>query len=118
MTRRQTAAARAGGATEGATHQKEVVVLGLRTKVLKDRLLPISLHVIPVLYLSVTNGVVDAIARSLGIGHSFIADEEVKVLDPAFGCEMTGFRGNRWSARGLRSWAACSYRCRKDTTSQ
>ena len=118
MTRRQTAAARAGGATEGATHQKEVVVLGLRTKVLEDRLLPIPLHVIPVLYLPVTNGIVDAIARSLGIGHSLIADEEVKVLDPAFGCEMAGFGGDRRSTRGLRSWAARSYRGWKDTTSQ
>ena len=98
-----------------ATHQKEVVILGLRTKVLEDRLLPIPLHVIPILYLSVTNGIVDAIARSLGIGHSLIADEEVKVLDPAFGREMAGFGGDGRSARGLCSWAAGSYRCRKDT---
>ena len=94
------------------------MVLGLRTKVLEDRLLPISLHVIPVLYLSVTNGIVDTIARSLGIGHSLIANEEVKVLDPAFGREMAGFGGDRRSARGLRSWAARSYRGRKDTASQ
>ena len=81
MTRRQTAAARAGGATEGATHQKEVVVLGLRTKVLEDRLLPISLHVIPIIYLTMSNRIIDAITGGLSIRQCFVADEEVKILD-------------------------------------
>ena len=44
------------------------MVLGLCTKILEDRLLPIPLHVVPVLDLAVADGVVDAIAGSLGIG--------------------------------------------------
>ena len=62
------------------THQEEVVVLGLCTQVLEDRLLPVPLHVIPVIYLTMSNGVVDAISRSLRIRNSFVADEEIKIL--------------------------------------
>ena len=63
---------------------EEVMVLRFRTKVPKDHLLPIPLHVVPVLYLTVTDGLV-AIARCLSVGNSLITDEEVEVLKPTFG---------------------------------
>ncbi len=104
------------GARRGReTHQEEVVVLGLRTKVLEDRLLPIPLHVVPVLDLTVADGVVDAIAGGLGVGEGFIADEEVEVLDASLGRDITGFGGKSGSARGLRSWATGCYRGGEDT---
>jgi hypothetical protein len=43
---------------------------------------------IPVFNHSVSDWVVDAIG--LGVGNSFIADEEIQVLDSALGREMTG----------------------------
>ena len=60
------------------------MVLRFRTKVPQDRLLPIPLHVVPVLYLAVKDGLVP-IARCLGVGDGLITDEEVQVLEPTFG---------------------------------
>ena len=78
------AAALTGGAMNGAMPLEEVMVLRFRTKVPKDCLLPIPLHIVPVLYLAVMDGLV-AIARCLGIGNGLITDEEVEVLGPTFG---------------------------------
>ena len=66
------------------TYEEKVVVLWLRPQVLEDRLLPVSLHVVPVLYLAVKDGLVP-IARCLGVGDGLITDEEVQVLEPTFG---------------------------------
>ena len=97
------------------TYQEEVLVLGLRTQVLEDRLLPIPLHVIPILNLAVADGVVDAIARGLGVGQGFIADEEVEILDAALGRKMSRFGGKGGPAGGLRCWTSGCYRGGEDT---
>ena len=56
------------------------MILGLRTKVFKDGLLPVTLHMVPILNLTMTNGVVYSIARCLRVRESFVTYEEVKVL--------------------------------------
>ena len=56
------------------------MVLRLCTKVLEDGLLPVTLHIIPVVDLTMTNGIADSIAWGLRIGECFIADEEIKIL--------------------------------------
>ena len=67
------------------THQEEVMIFRFRSEIFEDRLLPVPLHVVPVIYLTVSDGVVDAISGSLRIRNSFVADEEIKVLDAALG---------------------------------
>ena len=66
------------------TDQKEVVVLWLRAEILKDSLLPIAFHVVPIVDLSMANGVVNAVSWRLCIGKRLIANEEVEVLDASF----------------------------------
>ena len=51
-----------------AAHQKEIMVFWLCPQIFEDRLLPVPLHMVPVLDLAVADGVVDAIVGSLGIG--------------------------------------------------
>lgn len=48
--------------------EEEVMVFGLDTKILKDRIRPKSFHIIPVLDLAVSNGVVNAIAGATTSG--------------------------------------------------
>ena len=62
------------------THQEEVMIFRFRSEIFEDRLLPVPLHVIPVIYLTVSDGVVDAISRGLCIRDSFVSDEEIKIL--------------------------------------
>ena len=62
------------------------MVFWFSSEVLEDRLFPIAFHVIPVLDLSVTNGIIYAISGSLSIGKCFISDEEVEVFNAALGC--------------------------------
>ena len=69
------------------------MVLRLCAEILEDRLLPVPLHVVPVVNLSMANGVVDAIARGLSIGNSLISNEEVKIFYPSFGSEVARFGG-------------------------
>ena len=98
------------------THQEEIVVLRFRTQVLEDRLFPVPFHVIPILNLTVANGVVDSIAGCLCICKGFVADEEVEILDAALGCEMTGLgRQSRSRATCLRRGSARRYRGGEDT---
>ncbi len=65
------------------TDQKKVMVLRLCPEVLEDCLFPVTLHVIPVIDLTMANRVVDTISRRLCISKRLIANEEVEVLDPA-----------------------------------
>lgn len=62
------------------------MIFWLSSEILEDRLFPVAFHVVPVLDLSVTNRIVYAITRSLGVGKCFISDEEVKVFNAALGC--------------------------------
>jgi hypothetical protein len=56
---------------------------------------------IPVIYHSVANRIVDAIAWGLGVRKGFITDEEVKILDPTLGCKMAGLRRDSGRVRRL-----------------
>jgi hypothetical protein len=60
------------------------------SQIFEDGLLPVALHMIPVIYHSVANRIVDTISRSLGIRQRLIADEEVEILDPALRRKMAG----------------------------
>lgn len=91
------------------------MVLGLRTEVLEDRLLPVPLHVVPVLDLPMADGVVDAIAGGLRVGDRLVADEEVEVLDAALGGEVAGLRGHCGSTTRLRGGPARGYCGGEDT---
>ena len=62
------------------THQEEVMIFRFRSEIFEDRLLPVPLHVIPVIYLTMSDRVIDAISRGLRIRNSFVADEEIKIL--------------------------------------
>lgn len=70
------------------------MVLRFSTEVLEDGLLPVTLHIIPVLDLSMADGVIHAISRSLRVREGLVADEEVEVLDTALGCKVSWTRGN------------------------
>ena len=71
---------------------------------------------VPILNLTVTDRIVYAITRGLGISEGFIADEEVEILDAALGCEMTGLgRQSRSRATCLRRGSARRYRGGEDT---
>jgi hypothetical protein len=76
------------------------MVLRLRSKILEDRLLPVALHVIPVVDLAVPDRVVHTIARCLDVRESLIPDKEIKVLDAALRREMAGLGG--YSGSGPR----------------
>ena len=67
------------------TYKKEIVIFWLCSQVLKDRLLPVPFHVIPILNLAVADRIVDTISGSFGIGQSFIADKEIKILNSSLG---------------------------------
>ena len=95
------------------------MVLGLRTKVFEDRLLPVPLHMVPVLDLTMADGVVDAIAWGLRVGDGLIADEEVKILDAALRRKMAGLRGECGaSPTGLRGGPTRCYCGREYTGSR
>jgi hypothetical protein len=64
------------------------MVLWLGSEVLKDRLFPVTLHVIPVIDLTMANRIVDTVSWRLRISKRLVANEEVEVLDPALRCEM------------------------------
>ena len=66
------------------------MVLRLRPEVLEDCLFPVTLHVIPVIDLTMANRIVDTVSWRLRISKRLVADEKVEVLDPAFRGEIAG----------------------------
>lgn len=66
-----------------------MVVLRLGPQVLEDSLLPVSLHVIPVINHAVADGVVHAVPGRLGVRERLVTDEEIEVFDSAFGREVS-----------------------------
>ena len=64
------------------------MVLRLCPEVLEDRLFPVTLHVIPVINLTMANRIVDTVSWRLCISKRLVANEKVEVLDPAFRGEM------------------------------
>ena len=64
------------------------MVLWLRPEVLEDRLFPVTLHVIPVVDLTLANRIVDTVSWRLCISKRLVSNEKVEVLDPALRGEM------------------------------
>lgn len=60
--------------------EEEVMVFGLHAEVLENRVRPEALHVVPVLDLSVANGVVHTVSGATASSQSLITDEKVQVL--------------------------------------
>lgn len=79
---------------ENEPHQEEVVIFGLSTQVFEYTLLPVSLHVIPILNHTMSDRIMHTVC--LGIGHRLVANMEIEVLDPSFGSQI---RTTRYSTR-------------------
>jgi hypothetical protein len=77
-----------GYTSEYHADQEKVMVLRLRPEVLEDRLFPVTLHVIPVIDLTMANRVVDTVSWRLRISKRLVANEKVEVLDPALRGEI------------------------------
>jgi len=75
------------------TDKKEIMILWLGPQIFEDGLLPVSLHVVPIVDHAVANGVVHAVPWRLSVRERFIADEEIKILNTAFRREMAWFEG-------------------------
>lgn len=56
------------------------MVFGLNAQVLENRLRPVPFHQVPVLNLTMTDGPVGTISRTVGRGQSLISNEEIQVL--------------------------------------
>lgn len=74
-----------------ATDQQKVVVLRLSTKVFEYGLLPVALHMIPVVNHTMADGIVDTIC--LGISKRFISDVKIEVLNSTFRSKVAWFGG-------------------------
>ncbi len=99
-------------------YQEEMVILRLCPEIFEDGLLPVALHVIPVVYHSMADGVVDTISGRFRVCKGLVADEEVEILNAALGCETAWFGGDRWGAGRLGGRTAGRYSCRKHTVWQ
>ena len=86
------------------------MILWLRPQILEDRLLPVPFHVIPVLNLTVADGVVHAISWCLHVRERLITNEEVEVFDPSLRREASGLR---WHCRASTS-RLCSRTASRD----
>lgn len=75
------------------TDKKEIMIFWLGPQIFEDGLLPVSLHVVPIVDHAVANGVVHAIPWRLCVRERFIADKEIEILDAAFRREMAWFEG-------------------------
>lgn len=56
------------------------MVFGFDPEVFEDRVRPESLHVVPILDLSMSDGIVHAITGSITSRESLVADEEIQIL--------------------------------------
>lgn len=56
------------------------MVLGLNAQVLEHRVRPEPFHRIPILNLTVSDGIVDTIPGPIGGRQSFVANEEIQVF--------------------------------------
>ena len=58
------------------------MILRLSAQIFKDGLLPISLHLIPILNHPMPNRIINTVR--LVVGESFVSNEEVEILDTPF----------------------------------
>lgn len=75
------------------TYKQEVMIFRLGPQIFEDSLLPVPLHVIPIVYHPMANRIVYSITRRLGVREGLVSDEEIEVFYTAFGCQVSGFRG-------------------------
>jgi hypothetical protein len=75
------------------THKEEVVIFRLSPQILEDGLLPVSFHVIPVVYHSMTDRVVYSISWGFRVRKGFVSDKEIKVFYTTLRREVTRLRG-------------------------
>lgn len=68
------------------SYQQEVMILRLCPQILEDSLLPIPLHVVPIVYHAMADWIVHAISGCSLVCDRFIANEEVKVLHTTLRC--------------------------------
>lgn len=70
-----------------STHQEEIMVFWLGSKIFEDALFPVSLHVIPIIDESMTNRIMQPIG--FRIGNGLVSDEEIKVLNSSLRCKIS-----------------------------
>lgn len=80
-------------------YEEKVVVLWFGAEVLEDALLPVTLHVVPIVDHAVLDRVVDVVR--LAVGEGLVSDEEVEVFDAALGGEVRRRRRGAAEAGGL-----------------
>lgn len=80
------------------TYKKEIVIFWFCPEIFEYCLLPVSLHVIPVVYHTMPDRVVYTVAGCFCIGKCFIADKEIEVFYAAFGREVARFGRDRRSS--------------------
>jgi len=83
-------------------HQKEIVIFWFGPQVLEDGLLPVSFHVVPIINHSVSNWIVNTVARRFHVSKSFITNEEVEVFNSTLRSKMSRFIWNGRCTRRLR----------------
>lgn len=88
-------------------HQKEIMIFWFSPQILEDGLLPVSLHVIPIVNHSVPNWIVNTVTGRFHVGKSFITNEEVEVFNTSFRSKMPWFIWNGRCTRRLWRWSAC-----------
>lgn len=70
------------------THQKEIVIFGLCAQIFEYSLLPVALHMIPIVNHPMTNGIVNSISRRFGICKCLVSDKEIEVFYTSLRCKM------------------------------
>ena len=68
------------------THEQKVVILRFAPEVLEDAMLPIPLHLIPVLNLTVPDGVADRV--SFRVCEGLVANVKIQVVNASLGSEV------------------------------
>jgi hypothetical protein len=67
------------------TYEEEIMIFGLCSQVLEDRLLPIPLHVVPVIDHTVPDGIMNTVTGGFCIGKCLITNKEVKIFNATLG---------------------------------
>ena len=66
------------------THQQEVVILWFCPQIFEDRLLPVPLHIVPVINLPMSYRIANAVSWGFRVGDGLVADKEVEIFHSAF----------------------------------
>lgn len=93
-------------------YEEKVVVLWFGAEVLEDALLPVPLHVVPIVNHAVLDRIVDVVR--LAVGEGLVSDVKVEVFDAALGGEVRrrgaaeagGLGGDGGTARSGRGGGA------------